>query len=543
MLIKKIVLENFKGTTKRVVVLGPGETVISGKNRTGKSTIGEAIVFALYGVTIKGSPRCDNLIKQGAKKAISVVEIDVNGETHTVERTKTRKGTEVTLNGVKVTQADIDSLLGLTAEEFLAMYNPLYLIKSEPSTSKAREFFVSLLEPPTTEEVLKEMIPEQAELLKFIPLGNPDMALKQHRDELKGVQKDIAKTEGAADELKSQIESVRRELSSLAFDEEAARQEISLLKEKIETIKVTAEPKRPEDSEIKILNEKVNAKRQEYLSLSEQKQRLLRQMPPKPGETCPTCGQTIPKDKMAAAIEKWQAQVEKVKESVSEIDRKMAQVAEEGKNLAHELTNAQTVYKVEMNFYETALANWQSKNACARDELKSATEQIEKLQKAQASYTALIDQCRSLEERLAETNKALGADRDVARRLEETIQAINEFRFKFVELQMKQLKPHLKHVNVTLFDVTKSTGEIKPAFILTYDGRPVQMLSTSEEIVAGLEIALLVQKLKDVTVPVFIDNAESITDLDLPDGRQYLVARAVPGKELTIEALSEKSAA
>lgn len=541
MLVKKIVLENFKGTAKKTVALGPGETVISGKNRAGKSTIGEAIVFALYGVTIKGSPRCDNLLKQGAKKAVVTLEIDVNGETYTVERTKTRKGTEVTLNGVKVAQADIDSLLGLTAEEFLAMYNPLYLIKSEPS--KAREFFVSLLEPPTLEEVLKEMLPEQAELLKGVSLGNPDMALKQHRDELKGLQKEIAKAEGAADELKSQIESVRKELSNLAFDEETTRREISLLKEKIETIKVAAEPKRPDDSEIKILNEKVNAKRQEYLSLSEQKQRLLRQMPPKPGEVCPTCGQTIPKDRMAAAIEKWQAQVEKVKESVSEIDRKMAQVAEEGKNLAHELTNAQTVYKVEMNFYETALANWQSKSACARDELKSVTEQIEKLQKAQASYTALVEQCRSLEERLAETNKALGADRDVARRLEETIQAINEFRFKFVELQMKQLKPHLKHVDVTLFEVAKSTGEIKPTFIITYDGKPVQMLSTSEEILAGLEITLLVQKLKNVTVPVFVDNAESITDLDLPDGRQYLVARAVPGKELTIEALSEKSAA
>jgi len=126
MLVKKLTLENFKGTANRIVNLDPECTLISGNIRIGKTTIGEAIPFALYGVTLDGSPRCDPLIMQGTKKAVVAVTVQVDGAAHAIKRTKTRKGTEVTLNGIDAAQTDIDNLIGFSGKEFIAMYNPLH---------------------------------------------------------------------------------------------------------------------------------------------------------------------------------------------------------------------------------------------------------------------------------------------------------------------------------------------------------------------------------------------------------------------------------
>jgi len=121
--IKQLILEHFKGTANRTVNLDPERTLISGNIRMGKTTIGEAIPFALFGVTLDGSPRCDSLVLKGTKKAVVVVTVQVDEANHTIKRTKTRKGTEVTLDGVEAAQADIDKLVGFTVKEFMVMYN------------------------------------------------------------------------------------------------------------------------------------------------------------------------------------------------------------------------------------------------------------------------------------------------------------------------------------------------------------------------------------------------------------------------------------
>ena len=47
MLVKELIIENFKGTGKRVIDLDPDCTLITGNKRVGKTTIGEAIPLSL----------------------------------------------------------------------------------------------------------------------------------------------------------------------------------------------------------------------------------------------------------------------------------------------------------------------------------------------------------------------------------------------------------------------------------------------------------------------------------------------------------------
>ena len=536
MLVKQLILENFKGTANRTVNFDPECTLISGNIREGKTTIGEAIPFALFGVTLDGSPRCDPLVRKGTKKAVVTVTVQVDGTDRKIKRTKTRKGTEVTLDGVEAAQADIDKLVGFTVKEFIAMYNPLYVLKMEPS--KARAFFMSLIEPPAKEDVVKELLHEQQELLKLVPyLQNPDLALEQHRKELKAAEEEAIALSGAVVEVQAQITAVKNELLSYTKPDD---REIVQIRKKIEEFQIPAEPQQPDGSEVKILESKVSMARAEYKSLSEQKHRFLQQYPSKPSDKCPTCSQNIPAGMMADVLKKWEEQAEKVNQLISEVDQKMTVVADDGKKLAEQHEIEQKAFSLKTTLYKAALQGWESSTEAARNTLKAHTEQLRKIQERQACYNALIKNYKGLEKRLVEIEKESEDYQKTIKQLKQIIEAIKEYRFKAVELQMKQIKPHLEKVDINLFDVVKSTGEIKPAFNLTYEGRPASMFSRSEETMASLEIALLVQKLTGANIPVFIDNTESAPGLELPEGPQYILVKVVAGQELRVETAKNK---
>ena len=66
------------------------------------------------------------------------------------------------------------------------------------------------------------------------------------------------------------------------------------------------------------------------------------------------------------------------------------------------------------------------------------------------------------------------------------------------------------------------------------DGKPYRTLSLSESIRAGLELREVLSKQSDLIMPVFVDNAESITRFKEPSG-QLIISRVVAGQELKIE--------
>lgn len=131
MIIKSLKLINFRAFGERTFTFGPLNNNIAGDNGQGKSSIAEGIVFALYGVTIYGSNRCDPLIKQGADKAEAEIVISVKNRDRTIRRIKDIVKTEIILDGTKVSQKQIEKILsgtpaGLEMKQFMLMFNPMY---------------------------------------------------------------------------------------------------------------------------------------------------------------------------------------------------------------------------------------------------------------------------------------------------------------------------------------------------------------------------------------------------------------------------------
>lgn len=105
---------------------------------------------------------------------------------------------------------------------------------------------------------------------------------------------------------------------------------------------------------------------------------------------------------------------------------------------------------------------------------------------------------------------------------------------KRAELTFSQLK--MNKVEISLYDVVKSTGEAKDTFKFTYDGRRYDRLSLSEKIRAGMEVSELVKRLTGRNYPVFVDNMESVDDLAnvRPTG-QVIMAKCVSGTALQVK--------
>lgn len=94
----------------------------------------------------------------------------------------------------------------------------------------------------------------------------------------------------------------------------------------------------------------------------------------------------------------------------------------------------------------------------------------------------------------------------------------------------------LNRVAISLYDVVKTTGEVKDTFRFTYNGRRYDRLSLSEKIRAGMEVSELMKRLTGRNYPVFVDNMESVEDLAnvRPTG-QVIMAKLIPGAELSVK--------
>ena len=106
---------------------------------------------------------------------------------------------------------------------------------------------------------------------------------------------------------------------------------------------------------------------------------------------------------------------------------------------------------------------------------------------------------------------------------------------KRAELTFSKLA--LNRVKISLYDVVKTTGELKDVFRFTYNGRRYDRLSLSEKIRAGAEVSELVKRLTGRNYPVFFDNMESVDDLsNIRPTSQLILAKCVHNAELSVRA-------
>ena len=283
-----------------------------------------------------------------------------------------------------------------------------------------------------------------------------------------------------------------------------------------------------------------------------------------PGTSCPVCRRVLSQQEYPAFREALQKETE--------------QIVADGTQLKSQITELQELEQKSQSTFEQFkaddLVRYQSEIDALnqkREQLQAAAAQqntqrqqtLEQLRARIQNLTASME-CGTLSpadsERLAECKASLEdcrvqlaaaqqvlstAPEDFDTRIKAIEEEITEkkivmkdvilYMSKRAELTFSKLA--LNRVKISLYDVVKTTGELKDVFRFTYNGRRYDRLSLSEKIRAGAEVSELVKRLTGRNYPVFFDNMESVDDLsNIRPTSQMILAKCVRNAELSVRA-------
>ena len=590
--ITSLMLSGFKSYEEPTELVFGNPTVITGGNGRGKSSIADAIAFAVTGCPFFGERGIDRLHNENNPDvAIRMCFVDETGTLHELNRTRRKNRMTITYDGYEIRQLDLADLFG-ERDVFLSIFNPLYFI--EELGEDGKKLLERYLPTIPHETVLSQLSEPVREHLKNETILSPEGSLKRCREEIRGLeeritylrgQKDLAASQGesheqAEQELTLQADTLREEIAELeqrqfsGMDvsdmqerlvelsgryEEAARDErtdTSKLREQLQTLREKIARREGEQYQSKFTEALAEASaRVKDLGVRYQRENAAYKAF-HAGMECPACHRSVTEQ----SLPEVQAALKKVLSELyaagSEQRAQLIELQEMDKKAAD--TFAQ--------FKEDDLGKWAAEAAemeqrcaslaeqasaeteCLRAEIQTLTADLEYGNLSQSEYDHLgtcREELRQSEAKIAALQTMTAAqlpdfDREIAQanasiaEIKRKMANVIAYISKRAELTFSQLK--MNRVEISLYDVVKSTGEVKDTFKFQYGGRRYDRLSLSEKIRAGMEVSELMKRLTGRNYPVFVDNMESVDDLAnvRPTG-QIIMAKCVSGAALQVK--------
>ena len=356
----KLKVKGFKGYNEGKEFEFGDINKIIGNNGKGKSSIGEAIAWALLGSDIWGNDKMDSKFLNKSSREIEVGLIFSDGvKEYNLKRNRIGNKTTILLNNKTVKQIDLTRLVN--KEIFLSTFNPEYFINL-PSND-ARNMLISILPELKIDDILKEIGEYQKELIKddiLLIHNDPNLYMKNKRSGIRELEKDIIYNEGILSKLNfndqnetfdnAELIELEKELKQDKYQKSVERYEDILYQKKtleIELNNVDVKTNYEEISDIKEQRELAQIQSQiaiaeaenfevpyEYLkniSLLELEVKNLREEYKKKsgpinlniGDNCPTCKTTIKHSHLEILKEEINDELLKLKERGKEQAKKL----------------------------------------------------------------------------------------------------------------------------------------------------------------------------------------------------------------------------
>ena len=590
--ITSLMLSGFKSYEEPTELVFGNPTVITGGNGRGKSSIADAIAFAVTGCPFFGERGIDRLHNENNPDvAIRMCFVDETGTLHELNRTRRKNRMTITYDGYEIRQLDLADLFG-ERDVFLSIFNPLYFI--EELGEDGKKLLERYLPTIPHETVLSQLSEPVREHLKNETILSPEGSLKRCREEIRGLeeritylrgQKDLAASQGesheqAEQELTLQADTLREEIAELeqrqfsSMDvsdmqerlvelsgryEEAARDErtdTSKLREQLQTLREKIARREGEQYQSKFTEALAEASaRVKDLGVRYQRENAAYKAF-HAGMECPACHRSVTEQSLPevqAALKKvlselyaagseQRAQLIELQEmdkkaadtfaqfkeddlgkwaaEAAEMEQRCASLAEQASAETERLRAEIQTLTADLEYGNLSQSEYDHLGTC-REELRQSEAKIAALQ------TMTAAQLPDFDREIAQANANIA---EIKRKMADVIAYIS----KRAELTFSQLK--MNRVEISLYDVVKSTGEVKDTFKFQYGGRRYDRLSLSEKIRAGMEVSELMKRLTGRNYPVFVDNMESVDDLAnvRPTG-QIIMAKCVSGAALQVK--------
>lgn len=574
-------------------------TFITASNGQGKSSIADAIAFAFVGTPFFGDKGLDRLQNKNTREmTVSVDFVDDKGKSHNLTRTR-KRDTSIAYDGITVRQSDLNKVFGgrdiflsilnplyfinVLGESGKGMLEKLLpVVKHEdvmaalPISSQEILADKSLLSP---EVFIKNRRSELKELNDTLISYRGQKELQDFQreeraaklEELKASVDDISsemeelsmiRDEGRnPEEEKAMLEELRRQRAALfseaadSNDEKAMQELLREIKETEKSIaKQSAQQYQPSfTAQIAEAEAQLNALRAEF---NRQKNAFVDIAA---GHQCPVCGTVVAEKNAALVREEMQKKLSAIVDEGNPVKSALiaARAGENDARAAFEKQKAETLEKENHKLSELN-QRLQEMNVARELDREDYAERLSELENRINEQESSIKDGGWSEEQSGRFEELCGKKKEAEAQMKaldsteeydyagliteteteiaQTKRLINEailYMAKRVELMLDGLK--MGNTEIVLTELVKSTGEIKDCFRFSYEGREYKCLSLSEQVRAGLDAAMLIQRLSGRNYPIFVDNGESICTFGkAKPSSQVMIARVANGQVLQV---------
>ena len=517
-------------------------TVITGGNGRGKTSIADAIAFAVTGLPFFGERGIDRLHNEAQPDvSITMNFVDEAGTAHVLTRTRHKSTMSILYDGYTIRQMDLTELFG-EKDVFLSIFNPLYFIEELGEDGKnLLERHLPLI---SHEAVLAQLSDATRAALENEPLLSPDTYLKKKRADIRELEETIIYFQGQKDLSETQGENREQSIAALTARHTALAKEVEELEAKrfdgLDTKAMeqqlvelsaryheAAQDDSPLDAEILALERKLAARKAEqyqspYTQAIAEANARLAELAARfnqdkqafhaciPGEPCPTCRRLITAETL---VEVRSALETSSKATIAAGQEQRAQLNELNENDAKARAVFDQFQADDVAELEGQLAGLKAKKSedspanDLRAQIQQLTADLEYGNLSEVEYARLKECREELRECAADLKAAqaaadqkpedfdgkIKAAQDKITALKKLIADVAIYVSERAKLTFSALK--MNRVEISLYDVVKTTGERKDVFKFTYGGRRYDRLSPSEKIRAGVGGAELMKRL------------------------------------------------
>ena len=576
-----------------------------GHNAQGKSTIADAISYAITGVSFFGSNRMDRLRAPGKNISVELQIVDGEGQPHCLIRNRVGDNTDVFWDGQPIAAKDLNTVFA-ERDLFLAVFNPLYLI--EVLGNKGRDLFERYMPEVPHEKVMEQLSEHNQSILAQNPFLSPEALVKQTRESIRELESTLTYCQGQQDLLRSQ----REQSGVLLADRQKELQDCRVRIQELESIRTTGfdgsdlkerladlyslheeyvreQASLPQtddlDAKFRDLTQK-RAKREadvyhsQYAQALADTQKQINELGMElarhrhilaglqPGIRCPMCYQTVTQETLPALKDEFEATIRRICAQGKELSGQLDELhgLDEKAREVFEAFRAQDIAMCNLELADIELRRQQAVDA-VRAENERRQQKISEIREEIQNIELDLETGRLSSEEMVELEcfkeraKALEAEIEVlteqqgssmgadvapgisAEEINAEIVKKNELLTalsSYIAERVRQRFDHLdlNRVSISLYEVSKTTGEVRDVFKFNYEDRPYVILSLSEKIKAGLEVSELLKKIAGINYPVFIDNGESVPVIDnvRPSGQTF-ISQVVKNEQLRVEIL------
>lgn len=589
---------------ERSFSFGPMNAIF-GHNAQGKSTIADAISYAITGVSFFGSNRMDRLRAPGKNISVELQIVDGEGQPHCLIRNRVGDNTDVFWDGQPIAAKDLNTVFA-ERDLFLAVFNPLYLI--EVLGNKGRDLFERYMPEVPHEKVMEQLSEHNQSILAQNPFLSPEALVKQTRESIRELESTLTYCQGQQDLLQSQ----REQSGVLLTDRQKELQDCRVRIQELESIRTTGfdgsdlkerladlyslheeyvreQASLPQtddlDAKFRDLTQK-RAKREadvyhsQYAQALADTQKQINELGMElarhrhilaglqPGIRCPMCYQTVTQETLPALKDEFEATIRRICAQGKELSGQLDELhgLDEKAREVFEAFRAQDIAMCNQELADIELRRQQAVDAVRvenerrqqkiseiREEIQNieldletgclSPEEMAELEHSKERAKALEAEIEVLTEQQG-SSAATGMDPGTsAEEIKAGIAKKNELLTalsSYIAERVRQRFDHLdlNRVSISLYEVSKTTGEVRDVFKFNYEDRPYVILSLSEKIKAGLEVSELLKKIAGINYPVFIDNGESVPVIDnvRPSGQTF-ISQVVKNEQLRVEIL------